>query len=263
MSDHLAEPAYSATPLRPKVQRDAATAFTTGGALYHRVRPGYVSGVASWLVGNGNAQADVLDLGAGTGKLTQDLIDLAGTVYAVDPSEDMLGQLAASLPRVHTLLGTAEDLPLPDESVDVVCVAQAWHWFHSAAASAQVARVLRPGGRLGLIWNQLDVSQPWVMRLSRIMHSGDVHRPGFVPEVGEQFTPLASRTDQWQQELSTDELFDLVKSRSYYLRANQSTRERVMQNLRWYLFENLGHKPTYPVELPYVSNAWVYEKSLF
>src|SRR6185503_4756147 len=112
---------------------------------------------------------DVLDLGAGTGKLTSRLVERGLDVVAVDPIAEMLEMLRTSLPDTPALLGTAEEIPLADNSVDAVLVAQAWHWFDPERAVKEVARVLRPGGRLGLVWNTRDERLGWGKDLGRII----------------------------------------------------------------------------------------------
>ncbi|WP_394938763.1 class I SAM-dependent methyltransferase [Psychromicrobium sp. YIM B11713] len=235
-------------------REELASAFRSGGELYERVRPGYPQHAADWLIPSSAHR--VLDLGAGTGKFTERLVERGLQVTAVDPSEDMLAQLNSRFPEVSTIVGSAEDFPAAEESVDAVFVAQAWHWFDAPAASRRIGRVLRPGGRLGLIWNQLDVRIPWVHRLSRIMHAGDVHRPEAVPALGEQFSAPEPHLSHWSQQLTPAELIELVKSRSYYLRASEQNRARVLNNLDWYLFEHLAYRHGQSVELPYLTLAW-------
>ena len=136
-------------------------------------------------------------------------------------------------------------------SFDLVTVAQAWHWCDPRLASAEIARILRPHGVLGLIWNQLDTAVPWVHRLSRIMHAGDVLKPHFRPPVGPEFTGLESHLTRWEDSVTTEDITELTKSRSYYLAASASTRDKVMANLDWYLHEHLGHAPGDSLRLPY------------
>ncbi len=147
---------------------------------------------------------------------------------AVDPSADMLEQLRRTLPDVTAIEGSAEDTGLEPESFDLVTVAQAWHWCDPGLASTEIARILRPHGVLGLIWNQLDTSVPWVHRLSRIMHAGDVHKPHFRPAVGPEFTGLESHLTRWEDSVTTEDIQELTKSRSYYLAASDSTRAKVI-----------------------------------
>ncbi|HMD12433.1 MAG TPA: class I SAM-dependent methyltransferase, partial [Marmoricola sp.] len=125
--------------------------FGDAADRYDRARPSYPPEGVAWLVGTKPAR--VLELGAGTGKLTEALVELDRDVIAVDPIEEMLEELEVAVPGVPRILGTAEDIPIQDASVDAVVVGQAWHWFQRARAVAEIARVLRPGGVLGLAWN--------------------------------------------------------------------------------------------------------------
>lgn len=242
-------------------RRELARSYEDGGEHYDRIRPGYPDEAVRWLfsdIGGPAAApgAQVADVGAGTGKYTRSLLAAGYRVTAVDPSDDMLRQLRQALPGVPVTVGTAEATGLPAGSMDAVTVAQAWHWCDPLAASTELARVLRPGGILGLVWNQLDVSVPWVHRYSRIIHAGDVLRPGFRPVVGPEFLPQASQVSAWSQPMTPEDLIELAKSRSYYLSANEATRAKVLANLTWYLFEHLGHRPGEPLDLPYLTLTW-------
>lgn len=233
-----------------------ADAFKEGGERYELVRPGYPQDSLAWLLGGPNEVRDALDVGAGTGKYTELLVARGWRVCAVDPSTDMLARLRVKLPGVRAATGTAESIDLPGESMDLVVVAQAWHWCDPLASSTEIARVLRPDATLGLVWNQLDVRVPWVHRLSRIMHAGDVHKPNFRPHVGPEFDGLEAHETTWNAHTTPEGLLDLMKSRSYYLKANDTVRAKVTDNLRWYLFEHLGHSPGEALTLPYITQTW-------
>ncbi|MDO5751510.1 class I SAM-dependent methyltransferase [Arthrobacter sp.] len=234
-----------------------AAAFLAGGNHYQKVRPGYPGESLDWLLEDTTTPVrDALDVGAGTGKYTQLLAERGWNVTALDPSADMLAELARNLPHVTTMVGTAEHLELPASSMDLVASAQAWHWCDPLAASMEIARVLRPGGTLGLVWNQLDVAVPWVHRLARIMHAGDVHKPDFRPDIGHEFAPAQPHTTRWLNVTTPEDIMELAKSRSYYLKAGEHIRAKVMGNLQWYLFEHLGHAPGAELELPYISQSW-------
>ncbi|MDI2034994.1 class I SAM-dependent methyltransferase [Paenarthrobacter nitroguajacolicus] len=235
-------------------RHELGQSFQDGGEHYDRVRPGYPVDSVEWLVPGGATTA--ADVGAGTGKFTALLAARGLEVAAVDPSTDMLEQLRKTHPGITALEGTAEATGLADSAFDVVSVAQAWHWCEPYAASTEIARILRPHGVLGLIWNQLDTSIPWVHRLSRIMHAGDVHKPGFRPVIGPEFRGLERHLTTWEDPLTPEDIMELTKSRSYYLRANQATRTKVMGNLQWYLYEHLGHAPGETVPLPYLTQTW-------
>ncbi|WP_457974345.1 class I SAM-dependent methyltransferase [Arthrobacter sp. D1-17] len=235
-------------------RQELGLSFQDGGEHYHRVRPGYPGQSADWLIPAGARTA--ADIGAGTGKYTALLVERGLRVTAVDPSADMLEQLRSSYPTVDTLEGKAEETGLPGSAFDVVTVAQAWHWCDPLRASTEIARILRPGGVLGLIWNQLDTSVPWVHRLSRIMHAGDVHKPHFRPPLGPEFTGLESHLTRWEDPVTTADIVELTKSRSYYLRASATTRAKVTANLDWYLHEHLGHTGGELLHLPYLTQTW-------
>jgi SAM-dependent methyltransferase len=160
---------------------------------------------------------DVLDLGAGTGKLTRLLLPTGARIVAVEPVEAM----RALLTGVEARAGTAEAIPLPDASVDVVVVGQAFHWFDPEPALAEIARVLRPGGGLGLVWNERDDRVPWVDELGRIFdwHEQRPYRKdtdwAAVLDLSGRFTPAQHRRLEHSQELDADTLVDRVLSTSY------------------------------------------------
>jgi ubiquinone/menaquinone biosynthesis C-methylase UbiE len=154
-------------PLNPA----AAVGFQRAARLYEQVRPDYPEAVGALLarelgVGPGTR---VLDLAAGTGKFSRLLLARGATVVAVEPVAAMRAQLAEALPDVELLEGRAEAVPLPDASVDVVTVAQAFHWFEAGPALAEIARVLRPGGGLALVWNVRDESTDWVQDFTELV----------------------------------------------------------------------------------------------
>jgi ubiquinone/menaquinone biosynthesis C-methylase UbiE len=157
----------------------------------------------------------VLELGAGTGKLTRVLVGLGHDVHATDPDAAMLAQLDEQLPGASTAVASAEDIPLPDASVDAVVAAQAFHWFDLDRALPEIARVLGPAGRLCLVWNQRDEKIPWVRRLGALIGTQEQLRDpaqslifselfGFVEE--EEFS-------HWQT-IDRRTIQDLVLSRS-------------------------------------------------
>ena len=134
---------------------------------YDRGRPSYPREAVEWLVGPG--PRSILELGAGTGKLTRALVELGHDVHATDPDEAMLDVLRRHLPDVRTSVGGAESIPAPDLSYDVVIAGQAFHWFDLDKALPEISRVLNPGGTLALAWNQRDESIPWVRKLGRLI----------------------------------------------------------------------------------------------
>ncbi|MDQ3896356.1 MAG: methyltransferase domain-containing protein [Actinomycetota bacterium] len=153
------------------VHEVARVGFGRDPEVYERSRPSYPPEAVAWLcehlaIGPG---ATVVDLAAGTGKLTRLLVPAGAALVAVEPVEGMRRVLGEAVPGVPVVAGTAEALPLRTASVDAVCVAQAFHWFDADRAFAELARVLRPGGRVGLLWNARDRSVDWVDRAWAIM----------------------------------------------------------------------------------------------
>ena len=159
---------------RDEESRGPATSFALVAEAYAHGRPGYPDEATRWLVGE--SPRDVLDLGAGTGKLTRSLVSLGHRVTAVEPLTEMLELLPAAAPGAFAMLGSAEVIPLPDASADVVTAAGAFHWFDHAVALPEIARVLRPQGRLGVVWNTRDDREPWVAELSRTIGAETVAR---------------------------------------------------------------------------------------
>ena len=141
-------------------------AFGTAAAAYATHRPDYAPDAVRWALGAAPGPR-VLDLGAGTGKLTASLRAAGADVTAVEPDPAMLAELRRTLPGVPALAGSAETIPLPDGSVDAVVAGNAMHWFDMAVAGPEIARVLAPGGVLAGLWNLLDDRTDWVAGLAR------------------------------------------------------------------------------------------------
>jgi SAM-dependent methyltransferase len=138
--------------------------FGSEAARYHRFRPSYPTAAIDHVLADLDVST-IVDLGAGTGKLTASLIGRAPTVIAVEPDDDMLSVLRTELPEVESRSGSAEHTGLPDSSVDAVFAGQAFHWFPRPDTDIELARILRPGGRVGLLWNFPDREVGWVTEL--------------------------------------------------------------------------------------------------
>jgi SAM-dependent methyltransferase len=164
---------------------DRGRSFGAVAADYAAWRPGYPAEVVAFLVG-GAAGSDrprrVLDLGAGTGRLTEALVAAGHDVVAADVSTDMLAELRARLPGVPTMVAGAESLPLPDGDRDVIVAAQAAHWFEPGAASREFLRVLAPGGAVGFVWNVQEATAPWARELAGLQADGTRDQTGDRPE---------------------------------------------------------------------------------
>lgn len=248
-------------------RRELGAAFAEQGEEYDRLRPGYPQeAIEAILAGPGPSVGEAVDLGAGTGKLSLALAERGIRVTALDPSSRMLAALehraaersapGGPLP-LAIRVGSAEATGLRAASTDLVSAAQAWHWFDTDAASAEADRILRPGGRLALIWNSLDVSVPWVHRYARILHAGDVMKDDFTPPVAPRFRLIRRRVHRWEDPRTPRELIDLARTRSYVVAARPEQRSRVLANLDWYVHEHLGHADGDVVGLPYRTDVFV------
>jgi len=159
----------------------AAAGFGSAADAYERGRPSYPDDAVAYLAAElrlGPA-ARVLDLAAGTGKLTRLLVEGGAEVVAVEPVAAMRAALERAVPGVTVVDGTAESIPLADGSVDAVTVAQAFHWFDAEAAIVEIHRVLRRGGRLGLIWNVMGADAGWLAALRELVHSTRGSAPAY------------------------------------------------------------------------------------
>jgi SAM-dependent methyltransferase len=237
-----------------RFRSEQAGSFGLAAETYERGRPGYPEEAVAWLIPAGARR--VLDLGAGTGQLTRQLAARGLDVVAVEPSGRMREQLARSLPSVPVLGGSAEDIPLGDGAVDAVLVAQAWHWVDVERAVPEVARVLAPGGRLGLVWNIRDERVGWVAELGRIMHRGTEQDMGSTnPRVGAPFGPIERHDVEWINPVTLDTLLELVRSRSYIITLPAGERASVLAEARELVARRpeLAGRPM--IDLPYVTHC--------
>ncbi|MFF8382146.1 class I SAM-dependent methyltransferase [Streptomyces kanasensis] len=161
------------------------SSFGTAAAAYAEHRPDYARTAVRWALEPAPGPR-VLDLGAGTGKLTATLIALGADVTAVEPDPAMLTELRRALPAARALPGSAEAIPLPDASVDAVLAGNALHWFDMAVAGPEIARVLAPGGILAGLWNVMDDRIDWVAGLARV---------GGCAAIGPRDTPTGWRAE--------------------------------------------------------------------
>ena len=224
--------------------RERAGSFGPTADVYDRSRPTYPVDAVRWLLPPDALR--VLDLGAGTGKLTQVLLDLGLDVVAVEPSEQMRAYVPA---RAEVLAGGAEQIPLPDASVDAVLVGQAFHWFDQAPALREMARVLRPGGTVGLLWNLRDESVEWVRQVWELLGADGVEMSSPFPAQAGLSAP-DQRVFSLEQPLGADLLVDLVASRSVLLTMPEDERVELLGRIR----------ELAPVQesfvLPYRTEAW-------
>jgi SAM-dependent methyltransferase len=247
----------------------AARGFERAADDYEQGRPGYPAEAIDTLaraLGIG-AGATVVDLGAGTGKLTRRLDGTGARLIAVEPVEAMRRKLADAVPQVRVLAGTAEAIPLAGESVDAVVVAQAFHWFRGEEALREIHRVLCPGGRLGLIWNARDESVEWVAGLSAILdpHAGDAPRyaSGRWREAfaaTELFDPLEARQFAHAQEASPEIVKARVASTSFIAALPDEERQNVLRQVEALLQAHRLTGDEAPLRLPYRTDVYWCER---
>jgi SAM-dependent methyltransferase len=237
-----------------KGRNQQAASFGQAADIYERARPDYPGEAVDWLLPSGARQ--VLDVGAGTGKLTRLLTARGLDVTAVEPSEGMRGELARVLPGVSVLAGSAESIPAADGTADAVLLAQAWHWVQPARAVPEVARVLRPGGRLGLVWNIRDERVDWVAELTRIMHTDTYTDNGSeAPVVGPPFGPVERFDVEWSMPVTADRLVDLAASRSYMITMDPAERAGRLRQVRELVATHPDIAGAAEFPLPYVTRC--------
>jgi len=206
--------------------------FGSIAELYERVRPGYPAEAVEWLLGE---SAVVADVGTGTGKLTDALLASGRDVTAVDPDPGMLAVLTAKHPGVPTVAGTAEQLPFADATFDAVTFGQSWHWVDPPRGSAEVARVLRPGGTLGLVWNIRDAREPWVAELADILDhrsADELMLAAGGPIVTEPLTFDDAATFDWVSTIDVETLVDLAATHGFVLTASDIERRAMLDGVR-------------------------------
>jgi ubiquinone/menaquinone biosynthesis C-methylase UbiE len=237
--------------------QDRARSFGSVAAEYAALRPGYPADVAAFVLGTEPRR--VLDLGAGTGLLTEVLVAAGHEVVAVDPSAEMLRQLAARLPDVATAVGSAEQIPLPDADVDAVVAGQAAHWFDVAPAARELRRVLRPGGVVGLVWNARNQSVPWVRALDELL-AGETRDHAADQTVVDDFARLLPAADEFlessvAQTVTPQQVVRGIGTRSYVATMDPAEREAFLGRVADLLDTHRDTRGRDLLELPYVTVA--------
>jgi ubiquinone/menaquinone biosynthesis C-methylase UbiE len=224
------------TALSDDDRRRLAATFNSAAELYERARPDYAVDAVTWLLPQ-RAQR-VLDLGAGTGKLTVDLVGRGLDVIAVEPAPAMRAQLRARLPGVDVRSGSAEATGLPDGHVDAVFIAAALHWFDRPAADREIARVLRPGGVVGVLANQRDTSVAWAAALDELLArrlAGLPRSPRSTDEATfdpELFEPPQRAAFPHRQDVDAAGLADVVATRAYVIDLSDPARVALLDEVR-------------------------------
>jgi len=243
-----------------ELQHPDSRSFELVADLYERARPEYPQEAVAWVAAKLGLGSDstIVDLGAGTGKLTRALHATGARVIAVEPGDAMRAELERRLPEVEALRGAAESIPLADGSVDCVAVGQAFHWFRHDEALPELHRVLRPGGGLALFWNSRDHERPVQQEISDLIspfvppgrpgpeHWADALRqsPLFGTPEGAHFP--------WAQQLDADGLAARIGSVSFVAAALPEARAKLDTQLRE-IAARLGGV----VDFPYVTDVYV------
>ncbi|MCI1748806.1 MAG: class I SAM-dependent methyltransferase [Acidipropionibacterium sp.] len=243
-------------------RRARAGSFGEAAAGYQRYRPDYPLEAVSFLIDGAAAGSRILDLGAGTGKLTDRLLELGFRVVAVDPSAQMLAELSGRHPGVECRLGTGEAIPLPDGGVDGVVCGQAWHWMDAVATGRELARVLGGCGSLGLTWNTDHTDSGWLARIEQIrgvprgseLNRGADRTPA---GPGEGWSAFARRDVDWTRTLSKDDFLALWQTHSQWLTATPAERTEWMSGWRDVLATDPAVATLDEVEIPMTTECWV------
>lgn len=217
---------------------ERARSFGSRAADYAAHRPDYPADGIRWAIGAATRPVrSVLDLAAGTGKLTSGLLSLGLSVVAVEPDDDMRGVLSREFPEVEALTGTAESLPLADGSVDAVMVGQAFHWFDPGPALDEVGRVLRPCGAVGLLWNGEDTSVDWMAGLMSVAGTSVANfaRERTVMPAHESFTEPEVTRFPHAQLRTVESLAATLATHSRMIVISAEEREAVLARIRGYL----------------------------
>ncbi|MDO8462342.1 MAG: class I SAM-dependent methyltransferase [Deltaproteobacteria bacterium] len=209
----------------------------------------------------------VVDLAAGTGKFTKGLLTTGAKVIAVEPSPEMGRKLKEILPSTEVKEGSAEKIPLPDQSVDVVTVANAFHWFETEPALKEIHRVLRPGGKLGLIWGIKDGTTSWMKELFQLIE----YEKGAIPQymAGEWvktvdatglFTPLQKKVFPFVQQAPVGVMLDGVASLSYIVAMTKKERELLLAKVKRFLLNHFRADEKTELTMPYHADIYWAER---
>jgi ubiquinone/menaquinone biosynthesis C-methylase UbiE len=223
----------------------------------------------------------VVDLGAGTGAMTKDLLGKVERVIAIEPDDRMRGILASSLPEVTALRGTGESMPLETSSVDVVLASSCWHWMDKDRALQEAARVLVPGGTLGVVWSGPDPDGPFVSQAQAMlseMSSGQAEsgtKSAREPDLGREVMDTENRVETvlripddssfaqpehktltWDMPLTADELIGLLGTFSWIITMTDDRRAQVIALARQVLRDSLGISGDVTVDVQYRSEVW-------
>jgi SAM-dependent methyltransferase len=244
----------------------AASGFDAQADAYERARPSYPPDAVAWFVEHLRIapRSRVVDLAAGTGKLTRLLVPFGADLIAAEPVEGMARHLRSAAPDVPLFSSTAEALPLGAGSLDAVTVAQAFHWFDADAAFTELHRVLRDGGRVGLVWNARDRSVDWVNEVWAIMDRVEKRAPWREHDQWSEsalgtrpgFGPLHEATFWHEHQLTPDDVVTRVQSVSHVAVLPPAAQEAVLDEVRMLLASHPATAGRAIVAMPYRVDAY-------
>lgn len=251
------------------VHRTAAVGFEKAADAYERARPGYPDEAVDWLVEQ-LPDGLIVDLAAGTGKMTRALVARGLDVVAVEPVAAMRAKLVSALPDVRALDGTAESMPFADGEAAAVVVAQAFHWFKHDEALTEIQRVLRPEGRLAIVWNVRDERVEWVAHITDIIKpyegEGGVEIPRFrhgawkrALDATTLLKPVAEEAMKYVETMDIERLVDRVNSTSFIAALPEEARSKVDDEVRALATEHADLQGRRTFGFPYVTEMYVYE----
>lgn len=243
-----------------ELQHPDSRPFELVAGLYERVRPEYPPEAVRWIAERLDLRGGrtVLDLGAGTGKLTRALVETGAEVLAVEPGDAMRAELERVLPDVRALRGSAESMPMPDGSVDAITVGQAFHWFRFDEALPELHRVLRPGGGVALIWNGRDHDSPLQGEIKDLLQPFVPSQRAVAPDTSRHlaesplFHSFEEGTFRFVEELDGDGLVGRIASISFVAGATAEKRAELERRLRELVARSGG-----VVAFPYVTDVYV------
>jgi MOSC domain-containing protein YiiM/ubiquinone/menaquinone biosynthesis C-methylase UbiE len=247
------------------IHESAAKGFAAGADAYERGRPEYAQGAIAKLVAELNIGPGtrLLDLAAGTGKLTRELVPSGAEIVAVEPIAEMRAKLKALAPTAEAIEGTAEQIPLDSHSIDAVVVGQAFHWFDAIRAVSEIRRVLRPAGAVGMIWQVRDTGKPWLERLEDIIDRADDGHPRFRTGAWRQafdrtalFEPIEEATFDYVQRAARETIVDRVASISYVAAMPAERRQIVIDDVRDLLSRDPDTAGADMIDFPYTAHVY-------
>lgn len=245
----------------------AAKGFGAAAEVYERARPTYPAAAFEWFAEHAGITpaTRILDLGAGTGKLTRGLVATGAHVVAVEPVEAMRARLLVAVPGAEAVDGTAEQIPLGEAAVDVVAAGQAFHWFDTSRALPEIHRVLRPGGRLALFWNSRGLSHPLLAAIEELL---EPHVPADISRMGRDqgwreaivasplFRPYEHRRFDNVQPMTHAGLRDRMASTSFIAAMDEPRREALLDEIT-----ALAAGREEPFDFPYTTDVFVFPRA--